>query len=420
MIFPFLIVFLLLFSSPLVFGQSAKAFEKAGDKAFNSKNYSAALEYYRNALEIKPIKLSLSYKYAEVARLFHAYDIAIKYYSKILDEEKSNEFPLTHFWLGKVRKGMGDYEIAKGHFESFLEQSESLSDGLYKDLAKSEVESCKWALETIQNKNEDIVIQQLNKRVNSEYTEFGPLMKGDTLYYSSLRFDNINDEHEPPRKITKVLTSVKGSKGRQMRRGFNEKTKHTAHTAFSTDNKRVYYTICEYKGEVEIRCDLYYRDWNEKRKRWDKAKKLPEELNLPGYTSTQPNIGKDKATGLEVLYFVSDRPEGKGNLDIWFSKISKTGKFSAPENLSSVNTLENDITPFYHFPSETLFFSSEGYTGLGGYDIYKTHQTKSNWSVPVHTGYPLNSSYNDVYFSLNPDSTLAFISSNSQGSKYLD
>ena len=62
--------------------QSAKAFEKAGDKAFAQKDYGAALEYFRNALEINNKKISLSYKYAEVARLFHAYDFAVEYYSE--------------------------------------------------------------------------------------------------------------------------------------------------------------------------------------------------------------------------------------------------------------------------------------------------------------------------------------------------
>src|SRR5690606_153279 len=90
------------------------------------------------------------------------------------------------------------------------------------------------------------------------------------------------------------------------------------------------------------------------------------------------------------------------------------------KNLEQINTIENDITPFFHDASQTLFFSSDGYKTLGGYDIFKSKITNGNWTEPEHTGFPLNSSYNDVYFVLNNDSTLAYLSSNRLGSMYLD
>ena len=416
--YPVLFVLMMIVGSSFSAAQSAKAFEKAGDKAFARNDFGAALEYYRNALEINNKKIALSYKYAEVARLFHAYDFAVEYYLRVLDHEQSSDFPLTNYWLGMVKKGMGDYASAKQFFQTFLKQKNT-TNGIYVESAKNKIQSCDWALEVIENQAENLVIQQLNKRVNTPYSEFGPLMKGDTLYYSSLRFNNNQDEHDPPRKISKVLTSIRGSKGRQMRRKFNEADKNTAHTTFSNDGKRIYYTICDYKENSEIRCQLYYRE-KDKRKRWDKAQKLPEDINLKEYTSTHPNIGFDEKSGKEVLYFVSNRPGGEGKLDIWYCTVLKNGKFSKPENLKEINTPENDITPFFHAATKTLFFSSDGYKGLGGYDIFKTKKLDNGWSEAAHTGYPLNSSYNDVYFTLNQDSTLAYFSSNRLGSMYLD
>jgi tetratricopeptide (TPR) repeat protein len=415
--YPVLLVLMMMVGSHVSYSQSAKAFEKAGDKAFSQRDYGAALEYYRNAMEINTKKISLSYKYAEVARNFHAYDFAVNYYSKVLESENASDFPLTNYWLGLVKKSMGEYDVAKQYFEAFLNQK--FSEGKYIDSAKKEIKSCDWAMEVIENQVEDIIIQQLNKRVNTPYSEFGSLLKGDTLYYSSLRFDNSNDEQDPPRKISKVLMSIRGSKGRTMKRSFNEKTRNTSHTTFSKDGKRIYYTICDYKENAEIRCQLYFRE-KDKRKRWGKAQKLPEDVNLPEFTSTHPNIGIDEKTGGEVLYFVSNRPDGKGNLDIWFCNVLKKGKFSTAKNLEKINTAENDITPFYHDSTQTLFFSSEGYKGMGGYDIFKTKKIGENWATPAHTGYPLNSSYNDVYFTINKDSTLAYFSSNRLGSMYLD
>lgn len=398
-----------------IFGQTAKAFEKAGDKAFKNKDYGAALEYYRNALEINDKKISYVYKYAEVARLFYSYDFAIEYYKKVQESKEAKQFPLTDYWMGQVYLSMGKYETGKIHFNNYLNSG----NGTYKKQASAAIKNCDWAIEVVKEE-EDIQIQQLNKRVNTPYSEFGPLLRGDTLYYTSFKFDNNKDTHDPPRKISKVMTSIRGSKGRPMKRKFNEDTKLTAHTTFSLNKKRIYYTLCEYTAAMEIRCDIMYRDRNEKRRRWGKAQKLGESINVPGSSSTHPNIGLDKETGDELLFYTSNRSDGQGKLDIWVSKISKSGKPGKPINLKSINTEEEELTPFFHNESNTLFFSSNGRQGLGGYDIYKTSKNGEAWTDVNHTGYPLNSSYNDVYFFLNQDSTAAYLSSNRLGSMYLE
>ncbi len=396
--------------------QTARAFEKAGDKAFKGKDYGAALEYYRNALEMKPKRISVSYKYAEVARHFYAYDFAIQYYKKVKESKEAKKFPLTDYWLGRVYQSMGNYELAIQYLNAYLKES---GNSAFEKQARDAIASCRWASEKVTNAD-SLQILQLNKRVNSPYSEFGPLLKGDTLFYTSFRYDNYNDDYDPPRKISKILTSVRGAKSRPIRNRFNVKGKLTAHTTFSPDGKRMYYTICEYQGSMEIRCDIYYREKDKKRRRWGKAKKLPKSINQEGTSTTHPNIGINPETGNEVLYFTSDRAGGKGKLDIWYTERSEKGKFGKVMNLEAINTAEDELTPFYHFASNTLFFSSDGRQGMGGYDIYKTKKEKNQWTAPEHTGYPLNSSYNDVYFFLNADSTIAYLSSNREGSMYLE
>lgn len=412
------IVSIFLFSMISLFahGQTAKAFEKAGDKAFKTKDYGAALEYYRNAMEIKPKKISLSYKYAEMARLFYAYDFAVEYYKKVNESKDADKFPLTDYWLGQVHQSMGNYAKAITSFEAYVNNS---SNSAFDKQAKQAIKNCQWA-QTIVEQPDDLTVQQLNKRVNTPYSEFGPLLRGDTLFYTSFKFDNSKDEYDPPRKISKVMTSLRGAKGRPLKRKFNRSDRLTAHTTFSTNGNRIYYTLCEYQAAMEIRCDIYYRDKDLKRKRWGKAKKLPKKINQAETSTTHPNIGIDPVTGEELLFFTSDRKEGQGSLDIWVSRIAKDGTFSKPENLQAINTEADELTPFFHNPSGTLFFSSDGQQGLGGYDIYKITKNKETWGAIEHTGYPLNSSYNDVYFSLNADSTIAYLSSNRLGSMYLE
>ncbi|MEM9920625.1 MAG: hypothetical protein AAF990_21185 [Bacteroidota bacterium] len=406
---------LCLLATSLVTAQTSRAFLKAGDKAFEKKDYYSALRYYQEAYEINTKKLELAYKIAEVAREFFAYEIADDYYKKVYYSPKKKEFPLLLYRMGETYKFMGQYDMAQTYLKQFLKEQPS---GRFSEQAKVQLEECQWAADLIKQED-DVKVSHLNKRVNTPYSEFGPVVKGDTLFYSSLRYDNYKDEHSPSRKYTKVLQSIRGGRGRPISRGFNDKQYHTAHMTFGNNGQTIYYTLCEYVSSVDIRCAIYARTKG-KRRRWSRPKKLPDGINMPGFTTTQPNIGYDSINQREVLYFASDRKGGQGKMDIWYALPNSQGKFVKAQNLKSLNTPDDDATPFFHNSSQTLYFSTKGRKGLGGYDVYKAGFDGKNWQEPKHGGYPLNSSYNDVYFSLNQDSTVAYLASNRAGSFYLE
>ena len=129
--------------------------------------------------------------------------------------------------------------------------------------AQQELKNCQWAREMIAEP-ENIEIAHLNKKINTPFTEFGPLLRGDTLYYSSYRYDWRNDEQDPKRKLSKVLYSLNGRRGRPIPKGFNVKDKITAHLAIGHDGT-MYYTSCEYKTSMQIECAIYYRKKDRKR-----------------------------------------------------------------------------------------------------------------------------------------------------------
>lgn len=410
-----ILFFLFFIVSITINAQTFKAYLKAGDKAIQKKDYYAAMVYLKNALEINPDSYEVMYRYAEVARQYHGYDQAEEYYKKVALSENKDEFPLVNFWLGEVKKSKGEYAEALTYYKKYVDQGGN-SDYIKK--AKAQMESCRWAIDVTAIPDE-IKVDRLNKRVNSPYSDFGALMKGDTLYYSSYKFSNRNDNHDPPRRQTRVLYSIRGAKGRALKNNFNDKKLHTAHNTFSRDGKRIYFTQCKFKGTVEITCELCYKE-KDSRKRWKKKLvKLPAHINVKGFTATHPSVGLDQQTGKEVLYFASDRKGGKGKLDIWYTVIDGK-KFSEPKNLEHVNTEGDDLTPFFHTPTQTLYFSSDGHQGLGGYDVFSSKKTPIEWKAPEHTGYPLNSSYHDLYYSISDDDNLVYLSSNRPGSFYLN
>ena len=395
------------------FAQTKAAFIRAGEKALTDHDFFSAMNYFEEALSFPGAETTIRYQYGEAARQFYAYDLAVQQYQFVLNDKKSDRFPLTKFWLSSAYQSMGKYQKAINGFDDFINNTHN---AIFKEKALAAKESCQWALSMVQQPH-DIEVTHLDKKINTPYSEFGALKSGDTLYYSSYRYQT-SAQTTPRKRISKVLNQIGTARGRPLTRKFNETDRLTAHTSLTPDGQRIYYTVCEYIGEVDIRCDIYFKD-QDKRKRWGSAQKLPETINLPGFTTTQPSWGLDPATKKPVLYFSSDRPGGNGGLDIYQVEITKNG-FGIPTNLNSINTVADDITPFYHQISQSLFFSSKGYQSLGGYDIFQTKHNGTVWEKPMHTGYPLNSSYNDVYFSLNADSTQAYLSSNREGSFYLE
>ncbi|MBM3434925.1 MAG: OmpA family protein, partial [Bacteroidetes bacterium] len=113
-------------------------------------------------------------------------------------------------------------------------------------------------------------------------------------------------------------------------------------------------------------------------------------------------------------YFVSERAGGLGGYDIYRTHKSEKGEWDYPVNLGSkINTAGNEKAPFIHTDSQTLYFSSDGLMGLGGYDIfYSRLRDDKTWSEPVNIGYPINSFDDDVGFFVSTDGHYGYFASN--------
>ncbi len=396
--------------------QTLKQYLKAASESFYAKDYYSAMTYYDIAHEIEEEDMEILYKYAESARLFEAYTFADTAYTNVLYSEDGAAYPMAAFWLATVKKKIGYYDDAAHLFQKFLDANLGTYDDFI-ETAKKELADCEWAIEAVNEPDENILVNQMGESVNTSYSDFGANKVGDKFYFSSYSFTKEEDKDYPKRQYAKVLESEDdGETANPVT--FNHGVRHTAHSAFNKDQSRMYYTLCDYSTVTEIQCEIFYRDVDEDGN-FGPEMELPGHINMTGVTNTQPNIGYDKATGKEWLFFTSDREKGKGKLDIWASYINEDGTFSQPFSLS-LNSEGNDISPFFHNESQTLYFSTDGRRTLGGYDIFKATKKDANWSEPEHMPIPLNSSYDDAYFVLNEGKTGGYFSSKRLGSKLLD
>lgn len=127
---------------------------------------------------------------------------------------------------------------------------------------------------------------------------------------------------------------------------------------------------------------------------WTPIKKLNRNINTKYYES-HASISADG----KQLYFTSNREGGNGGLDIYISEKEASGDWGPAINLGkNINTIYNEDTPFVTLNDSILYFSSEGHSGMGGYDIYRSSGNGSVWKAPQNMGFPINSTDDDLFF----------------------
>jgi WD40-like Beta Propeller Repeat len=253
-----------------------------------------------------------------------------------------------------------------------------------------------------------IKTRRLGYNINTRNSDFAPYRYADRLYFSSAAIDE-NGKIGPNKIFSSILTapSIPWSENSK------EPGLNTTHIAMTADGKRVYYTLCETTESGKEHCEILTRE-RAFEGYWLPFKKL-KGINMDEFNSTQPSIGFDYSLRKEVLYFASDRPGGKGGLDIWCSPIEANGIHSTPF-LLPFNSPQDDVTPFFYQQGQVLFFSSNR-QGENGQDIYKAVKTSKGWGEAEPLPAPYNSPYNDLYFSCHQWSGKSYFSSDRPGCK---
>ena len=413
------IVMGLLFFGTTVFAQypTLKTYEKEVAKFEQQKDYPSAYAYYVRMIEFERNSELYHYKAARMAMEMKAYVTADKHLQHLDSLELGEEFEDIQYWRGVSAHHTGRYDEALVHYNIFV--SESDEDNPLVEEAKKHIESADWA--TFQKTDTLVQVDHLGETINSPYSDFGAThVDGEAFIYSSDRALIKKDDYPMPRKVSHLFYSPDGENGVRIPGDINKKDAHSSNTTLSPDGKTLYYTICEFlENSTEIRCDIYSREFDMDSLAYGPAKKLPEGVNKEGFTTTQPHCGLT-ADSSQILLFASDRPGGKGKTDIWYVEILGPDQYGPAISLDSLNTEEEEWSPFLHHGDQDIYFSSKGYLGFGSLDIYKARWNGQETQSPTNLGSPVNSSFDDVYYSLSNDGYEAYMASNREGSFYID
>ena len=128
------------------------------------------------------------------------------------------------------------------------------------------------------------------------------------------------------------------------------------------------------------------------------------------YSIAHPALSNDG----NKLYFASDMPWGYGGTDIYYC-VRENGVWSQPMNMGpKINTEGNEAFPFI-WKDSTIYFSSDGQKGMGGFDVYESIYRKGDWQAPLNLGVPVNSNTDDFSFIMDETGLAGYFSSSRGG-----
>ncbi|MBP5589427.1 MAG: OmpA family protein [Bacteroidales bacterium] len=285
----------------------------------------------------------------------------------------------TYIYLGSAYLANDSIEKA---IEMLTESKRILAntDLFREDFIDNQLANCRYALQMRENPVK--VRQILYTPWMSDYPgACSPVFSSDnTMFVFTQEFDEANKiflskykngEWERPVEISQYF-------GKTYRLYTNSITSDGSYLVLSMDNQ----------GDG----NLYYS--KRKGDRWTKIKNMGKNINTPYYEA----FGYVTPNG-NTLYFSSNRRDGYGDLDIWISEKDEKGKWGEARNIGSgINTDYDEDAPYYDQWSSTLYFSTIGRVGMGGYDIYKSKYTNGRWSTPENIPYEFNTAASNFLF----------------------
>ncbi|WP_341907443.1 hypothetical protein [Fluviicola taffensis] len=388
------------------------------DEQYAKGDYIYALQYYEKAMEIDSNTVSIIWKYAESLRAYKDYRKASYYYQKVYEKEETAIYPSSLLQWALMEKQNGNYTEAIELFKR-AKKKYSKDKRTYNYLkSKRELESCLWS-QTALKDTSDLEKIELPKGLNTVNSEFGHTVSQGQFVLSSMRSkkENVGEEMLDDNYKNRLYFTTWKDSLKEVNPGLleslNKAEVNTGNGCFSPDGKRFYYSNCG-GDENQFNCQIWVSSYQNGK--WSNPNPLGEIINEPGTNNTTPTIAVIENE--EWLIFSSNREDGKGGMDLYYSVIKNNGnQFSKVRPLNAANSLDNDISPFYNAEKKRLYFSSSWYDGFGGYDVFYLELKNGRWEAPQNLGLPINSSANDLYYFEDRDSM--YVSSNRIGVQYV-
>lgn len=260
-----------------------------------------------------------------------------------------------------------------------------------------------WELVEVSGKLFESEPENIGSRINSIYSELSPIIsaEGNRLFFTRDGHpENIGSEKNQDVWMSELEADGRFGKAINLYDPVNNKTNNFA---FSTNSDGSLLLMGRDKNSNSL-STLSYSVENENQ--WSnlipfKFTRLYNKTSFVNFSMSQ---------GKNLMFISMERGDSYGGLDLYYTMQTDSG-WTDIENLGpSINTAGNEITPFIANDSKTLYFSSDGYPGYGGMDLFvsKIDDSLMSWSIPKNLGGEINSSGWEAYFTISSTSDYAY------------
>ncbi len=259
------------------------------------------------------------------------------------------------------------------------------------------------------------ILLNMGDDINSRKEDYGPTVGNtdDLMLFTSKRNEKMDGSYNED-----LFFSTRIDGRWSMAQPFeNINTVYNEGSAcLSADGKYLYFSRCN-APNGSGNCDLYMATMKAD-STWGDVKNLGPNINSTGWDS-HPSL----THGGDTLYFASNRAGSFGLSDIYFAVKDKKGTWQKALNAGPIiNTVNSEVSPFFHHTYEVLYFSSNGHPlNFGEFDIYKANKLKNSWTEPKNTGPLVNGGGSEYYFTIDSKSeNLYYARSTTDDLKNLD
>jgi outer membrane protein OmpA-like peptidoglycan-associated protein len=394
---------------------------KMADGLIEQQKYYAAINILEEVVKKDPNNKYAIKSLAELHEELGMMKEAASYYWDLF-QIAGNEFPKAQFKYAQLIKYEGRYQESIDEMNKFIKEYRGFDRSDYNRLVKAEIEGSELAMK--EGLNAEIRVYPLDS-VNKAYNELAPTVFEDKFIWSTIPTDSSITYLEYEDSLPKIQTYYRtlSEMGKDTFSLFlpeiiNEEGYHVSNLAFSTDGRRIYFTRCSENLKGKMICAIYAS--KKEKNGWSPAIKLDSKINdiNQEYSVTHPTLTTEDRRGNDVLIYASNQPGGQGGYDLYSVNIDSNFNVDKTKNLGGrINSGGNEITPYYDNGKELLYFSSNGLASFGGYDIYKSEDKgRGRFNEPKHLMQPVNSSYDDIYYTKG-NAPFDYFVSNRQGSK---
>jgi outer membrane protein OmpA-like peptidoglycan-associated protein/tetratricopeptide (TPR) repeat protein len=404
--------------------QAEKPVVKVGDWYYRQFDYRKAIVFYEKALKKDQQNVYVLQKIADSYRLINDWVKAETYYGQLAQLPNANV--INKLYYAEALRANQKYAEAKIYYKQ------------YQDLVPTDnsVKDRLAGIDKVEQLSKDKGFYDVKnvEKCNSKYSDFGVSLYKDTgIFFCSNRLPDVYVVHKDvwtQGNFLQIYESFKDDtatgnlgnphlmSGRTTNKKFHEGTSN-----YNDKMQELYIDRSNYNGkraftaaDKTVKLKIYRIVWLPDAKRWGDELIEAVPFNDKEYSVCHPSLTKDAKT----IYFASDKPGGYGGVDIYMSTREIGGQWGTPINLGpKVNTSGDEMFP-YAAEDGTLYFSSNGHTGLGGLDVLSTTAVKTgnkmtNWTDPENLGYPINTNADDFGYVIARDNKKGYFCSNREG-----